>query len=264
MRDLLISTPATVVEADIAALQATISRSPALLSSEEPDAVVYWSHLDLAPLNVISDAHIAPEDVPHRVPALLAPFLQRGRPFLWLTTPDSTTPQLEAALAQAGFRARELPAMHAPLRTPVDPYTPDDVYIDLSWPDHVTHITSTLFNGLGFPGDPTDHHLRLLEGMDSTTNQFFIARSLTDGEPLGAGTMHARGTSVMLANISILPGPRERGIARALVATMMNRAVSTGATSATVLARHGAYQLYIDLGFRTQFELVTWCWTPRP
>lgn len=263
MRDLLTTTPAEVVEADFAALQATLSGSPTLHRREEPDAVVYWTDLDLAALNVIADAHITADRVATRVPALLDPFFTRGRPFMWLTTPSSTTPALEAALAQAGLRARELPAMYSMLGATLDPYTPDDVYIDLAWPDQVAQITSAIFNGFDAAIDPSRHHMDLLDGMNPHTNHFFIARSLLDGEPLGASTMHTRGTSAMLANVSTLPGARGRGIARSLVATMVNRASGTGLESATVVARHGTYQMYVDLGFRTQFDLVAWRWDPR-
>lgn len=263
MRDLLTSTPAEVVEADFASLQATISYSPTLRRAQEPDAVVYWSDLDLAALNIITDAHIAPDRVAARVPALVDPFLTRGRPFMWLTTPSSTTPQLEAALAQLGLRARELPAMHTVLGPTVDPYMPEDVYIDLAWPDQVAQITAALFNDFDGSIDPSRQHLDLLNGMDPRANHFFIARSLLDGEALGACTMHTHGSSAMLANVSTLPGARGRGIARSLVATMVNRATSTGLESATVVARHGTHQMFVDLGFRTQFDLVAWCWDPR-
>lgn len=263
MRDLLTTTPAEVVEADFAALQATIARAPALHSGQERDAVVYWSSTDLAALNVVADAHITPERVAARVPELLDPFFTRGWPFMWLTTPSSTTPQLEAALAQAGLRARELPAMYAPLRSGVDPHTPEDVYIDLAWPDQVSQVAPAVFNAFAGPVDPTDRVPDLLDGMDPASNQFFVARSLDNGRPLGVSTMHVRDSSAMLANVSTVSGPRERGIARALVATMMNRASSTGATSATTVVPHSTYQVYVDLGFRTQFDLVAWVWDPR-
>lgn len=263
MRDLLTSTPAEVVEADFAALQATIGSSPALHRATEPDAVTYFSDVDLAALNVIADAHIAPENVATRFPELVEPYFRRGRPFLWLTTPSSTTPQLEAALAQAGFRARQLPALHRASGVTLDPYAPDDVYIDLAWPDQVTDVTSAIFHDSPPADDPTHHHLHLLEGMDPETNHFFVARSLHDGQALGASTMHVRRNSAMLANISTVPGARGRGIARSLTATMVNRATSTGLENTTAVARHGTYETLIELGFRTQFDIVTWRWDPR-
>lgn len=263
MRDLLTNTPAEVVEADFAALQATISSSPVMHRAEEPDAVTYWSDVDLAALNVIADAHIPPDKVAARFPALVEPFFRRGRPFLWLTTPSSTTPQLEAALAQAGFRARQLPTLHRAAGTPLDPYAPDDVYIDLAWPDQVADVTAAIFRDSRHVDDPTRHHLDLLEGMDPDTNHFFVARSLLDGQTLGASTMHVRHNSAMLANISTVPGARGRGIARALTATMVNRATTTGQDNVSVVARHGTYEMLVDLGFRTQFDLVTWRWDPR-
>ena len=262
MRDLL-TTPAATIEADFAALQRAISRSPVLSSADEPDATVYWSHLPVAAVNVVCDAHIRPEDVPTRVPQLLDPFVARGLPFMWMTTPSTTTPALEAALAQAGLLAREYPAMHASLGGEADPGTGDDVYIDVAWPDQVAPVNAGVFNAFGQPEQVVEESLAILDSLDPADNEFFVARSLRTGQPLGASTMHHRGASVMFANTGTVPAARGTGIHRALTATMMNRAVSRGATSATLVATGMSYPTYVSLGFRTQFDLVTWVWDPR-
>ena len=261
MRDLL-TTPAATIEADFAALQRAISRSPVLSHGDEPDACVYWSHLPLAAVNVIADAHIAPEDVRTRVPELLGPFLSRGLPFMWMTTPSTTTPALEAALAQAGLLAREYPAMHATLADEIDPGTGDEVYIDVAWPDQVAPVNAAVFNAFGQP-EQVEESLAILDSLDPADNEFFVARSLRTGQPLGASTMHHRGSSVMFANTGTVPSARGTGIHRALTATMMNRAVSRGSTTATLVATGMSYPTYVSLGFRTQFDLVTWVWDPR-
>lgn len=262
MRDLL-TTAADTIEADFAALQEAISHSPVLSSSDEPDATVYWSREPLDLLNVITNARVAPAAASARARELLDPFLTRGLPFRWITTPRTTTPALEAAIAQAGLLAREYPAMFAALGAPVDPGTPDDVFIDVVWPDGVAPVSHAILSALDHPTASREGALGVLDTLDPGSNQFFVARSLRSGEVLGASTMHARGTSVMLANVSTTPAARGRGIGRALTATMMNRAASTGARTATLVTSSRAYPTYVELGFRTQFTCVAWAWSPH-
>ena len=262
MRDLL-THAADTIEADFAALQTTISRSPALQSGDEPDATVYWSSSPLPLLNVIANASISPEATAGRVAELIAPFVKRGLPFQWVTTPRTTTPALEAALAQAGLLAREYPAMHVSLGAAIDPGTPDDVFIDVAWPDGVEPASRIILEALGHPASQQDGTLGVLDTMDPADNQFFVARSLRTGEVLGASTMHNRGNSAMFANVSTTPAARGRGIGKALTGTMMNRAASTGAQSATLVTNSSAYPTYVELGFRTQFTVVAWVWDPR-
>ena len=152
--------------------------------------------------------------------------------------------------------------MHTALRSPIDPGTPADVYIDIVWPDQVGPVNAGVLNSFGHAPQVAEIHLEILEAMDPETNHFFLARSLSSGQPLGASTMHTRGDSVMLAGIATLPTARGRGLERALAGTMMNRAASTGATSATLVANASTYPTYVDLGFRTQFNVVTWTWQP--
>lgn len=261
MRDLL-THAADTIEADFAALQSTIARSSALSTADEPDATVYWSPSPLALLNVIVNASISPEAVSTRVPQLIDPFLRRGLPFQWVTTPRTTTPALEAALAQAGLLAREYPAMHASLGSPIDPGTPDDVFIDVAWPDRREPASRTIIEALGHPATHEAGTLGVLDTMDPVDNQFFVARSLRTGEVLGASTLHTRGHSAMIANVSTTMAARGRGIGRALTGTMMNRAASTGAQSVTLVTNSRAYPTYVDLGFRTQFTVVAWVWDP--
>lgn len=263
MRDLL-TTAADTIEADFAALQTAIAASSVLSSSEEPDATVYWSTQPLALLNVIVDARIPAESAGARAQELIAPFLARGLPFQWVTTPRTTTPALEAALAQAGLSAREYPAMHVTLGRAIDPGTPEDVFIDVAWPDGVEPVSRVILEGLGHPATPEDDAaLGVLDTLDPADNQFFIARSMRTGEVLGASTLHTRGNSAMLANVSTTPAARGRGVGRALTATMINRAAATGCQSATLITNSRAYPTYVDLGFRTQFTCVAWVWDPR-
>lgn len=261
MRNLLV-TPLETIEADLASLQTTTSRSPVFQTRTEPDACVYWSELPLPVCNVIANARIPAADVPQRAAELLAPFLKRGRPFQWVTTPATTTPALEAALAQAGLRPQEAPAMHLKLTGPIDPRTPDDVFIDLAWPEQVQSVSRTLVTGLHYPAGLETAHLRFLETLDPAENQCFIARSMKDGSPVGASTMHRRSASVMLANMATLESARGRGVGRALTATMLNRARETGSATASLVANEAGYPVAIDVGFRTMFNVVTWVWSP--
>src|SRR5690606_1244932 len=174
-------------------------------------------------LNTIANAHIAPEEAARRSSELLAPFLACGRPFRWLTTPRTTTPALEAALAQAGLRAREYPAMYVSLGPTIDPGTPEDVFIDVAWPDGVAPIAESVLEGLDHPASSRAGRLGVLDTLDPEDNQFFVARDMRTGQPLGAGTLHTHDNSFMAANVSTVVSARGRGIGRALVATMMNR-----------------------------------------
>lgn len=262
MRELL-TMPSETIEADFAALQSVTAYSPVFHNRREPDATVYWSDVPIPACNVITNARLSRHETSERAAQLLAPFFGRGLPFQWLTTPSTTSPALEAALAQAGLVAQESPAMHASLSEAVDPHMPADVVVDVAWPDQVAAVSSTIFSGFGFPPGAEDLHQKFLESLDPVDTDFFVARSLADGTCLSAGTLHHRGDSVMLANVTTLPSARRRGIGHALAATMLNRARATGSVSATVMATDGSYPVCLDLGFRTHFKLVTWVWDPR-
>src|SRR5690606_33259130 len=164
---------------------------------------------------------------------------------------------------QAGLRAREYPAMYVSLGPTIDPGTAEDVFIDVAWPDGVAPIAESVLEGLGHPASSRDEQLGVLDTLDPEDNQFFVARDMRSGKPLGAGTLHTHTDSFIIANVSTVVSARGRGIGRALVATMMNRGATTNVQTATVVSNPRSYTTYVELGFRTQFNVVSWVWDPR-
>ena len=74
--------------------------------------------------------------------------------------------------------------------------------------------------------------------------------------------MVRRRNSVIIPTFGLVDEGMRRHIARPLVATALNRAREAGARSVTTVTDKQHYQLFADLGFRTQFEVVTWVWHP--
>lgn len=260
MRDLLTSAQETV-EADLEAFHRTMALSPVLHAVYEPDATVYWSDAPCDGGNVLATARLG-KDVPRRVSELITPFMERALPFRWVTTPRTTSPALEAMLAQLGLTPVSASAMAVGLEEEVDPRTPERTFIEVAWPDQLETVGQTLGDAIGLPADHREQHLRFLDGLESEGCEFLVGRDLGSSEPLGALVMFRRRNSVLIPDYGLLDRGHVRRIARPLVATAMNRAREGGARAATTVADRASYPVFAELGFRTQFDVVSWTWTP--
>lgn len=264
MRDLLTNAHETV-ESDLSAWHQTVSLSPALHRGAEPDVTVYWSDATDPGGNVLADARIPADQVSIRVPELLTPYLDRALPFQWVTTPRTTSPALEATLAQLGLAPRTASAMLVALDRPVDPQTPENTFIEVAWPDQLQAVASVLGPATHLPVDTREAHLAYLDGLtgpDSEECEFLVARDLGTSDPLGAVMMFRRRSSVIVPALDLLEEGARRRVTRPLIATLVNRAREGGARSITAVATDEHYEAFADLGFRTQFDVVSWVWTP--
>ena len=108
------------VEDNLESFARALAASDLLIAGLEPDVVTY--HLDRPfPLfNAISAARFAPGTVETRAREVIAPYLERGLPFLWWATPSGHAAELEPLLTGLGFVSEPVPGMYVALDGPVD------------------------------------------------------------------------------------------------------------------------------------------------
>lgn len=261
MRDVLTSAHNTV-ESDLAAYHQAVAQSPVVSTSYEPDTIVYWSATEDASANVLVNATIPPDDARQRAAALTEPFFERGRAFRWITTPRTTSPVLESALAQLGLTPRTGSGMLAGLSREIDPETPRHTFIEVAWPDQLPALADTLADALPVAALDRETHLRYLDSLEAEECEVLVARDMGTSAPLGAVMIYRRKHSMIVPLLSLQPEGVRRKVGHALIATAINRAREAGARSVTTVAEKQEYELFAGLGFRTQFEVVAWEWHP--
>jgi ribosomal-protein-alanine acetyltransferase len=85
-----------------------------------------------------------------------------------------------------------------------------------------------------------------------TRSRYYVAAEGADGQLLGWAGAFFGGTSADILTVGVLPAARRRGIARRLVAALLDEAVRRGATEAFLEVRvdnHPARELYRSEGF---------------
>src|SRR4051812_33296050 len=71
------------VEDNLDAFLATVVRSGAFHTGSDPDVSTYWSDVAFPLLNGIGAARFAPGRVEERAREVVAPYVDRGLPFIW-------------------------------------------------------------------------------------------------------------------------------------------------------------------------------------
>jgi GNAT superfamily N-acetyltransferase len=255
-------TPAVRIEEFRAAIGDHI-RVPGVLSyGDEPDLESCWGPWPVTSANLIVQARIPPADAARRVAEINAAYVARGNPFVWVLTPDTSSPELEAALAQGGLERSTSPEMYAALLGPLPVELPDGVEIEPAGDsDELAH---TIASGFGFAGiaGVSDGFSSYLAGVDPTVQRAVLARDQATGTALGVGTLWHLDTTIQLANLATLESARGQGIGLAVTAALMNLGRDLGADAAILTASDMGYPVYRKIGFETAFELVSYTWNP--
>ena len=249
------------VEDNLESFAGTLATSDLLTRGPEHDVVTY--HLDRPfPLfNAIVAARFAPGTVEERARQVIAPYLERGLPFMWWTTPSSHAAELEPVLTGLGFAVESIPGMYVDLDGPVDPRLADGVTIEPVDASRLDELLPVFLDGYGIPHDFAPEFATLFEFLFGTGDLIHVL-AFADGLPISGGSAWLIGDTAGLYNISTLEVWRGRGLGYAVTATLMNLAREHGCTHAVLHASEPGLPVYERLGFVEVCRVPQFVWAP--
>jgi GNAT superfamily N-acetyltransferase len=249
------------VEDNLVSFFRTLTKIEMTETDGHPDVMSYYTPGRGFPLlNAIAGAHFAPGTVEERARAVLAPYLSRGLPFLWWTTPGTHADELAPVLAEAGMICQDVPGMHVPLSTLPDPRLPDGVEIREGAPDDLDDALGVILEGFGIPSDFEPEMRAGFAGMPAA--QLVVLTAYDGGRPVGSGTAWIDGETAGLYNIATLESARGRGVGYAVTAALMSRSRDRGCTQAILHASELGRPVYERLGFEEVCVVPQWVWVP--
>jgi GNAT superfamily N-acetyltransferase len=249
------------VEDNLESFAGTLATSDLLTRGPERDVVTY--HLDRPfPLfNAIVAARFAPGTVEERARQVIAPYLERGLPFMWWATPNSHAAELEPVLTGQGFAMESIPGMYVDLDDPVEPRVPDGATIEPVDAGRLDVLVPVFLDGFGIPHDFAPEFGTLFEVLFAGGDLIHVL-AFVDGRPIAGGSAWLIGDTAGLYNISTLEVWRGRGLGYAVTATLMNLAHARGCTHAVLHASEPGRPVYERLGFVEVCRVPQFVWTP--
>ncbi len=229
-------------------------------SDDHADVATWHSEVAFPLFNGIAAARFAPEQASTRAPEVLAPFLARARPFLWWTTPSTSSPKLEQSLESAGLLRDDVPGMHLDLM-PVAADTPvPGLELRVARPDESQAWAQLMCRAYGMPDDLVSPVLAMISCFEAGGLVNVIGE--LDGEPVAVGSLWVSGTTGGLYNIATLESARGRGIGFALTARLLDLAREQGCRQAILHASEMGKPVYERLGFTTVCTVPQFLWLP--
>lgn len=248
------------VEDNLESFFRAVASEPEFTVADEPDVLAFSSAYPFPLMNALCGARFAPGTVERRAREVVAPFLQRGLPFMWWTTPSGHADELGPVLTDLGMHGSPTPGMHADLADRVDPSPGEGVVVRVVDGDEVAESLEVMLQGFEIP-EPVREAFRRMDRLPSA-EQFVAVTAWLDGEPVGCGTAWMTGETAGLYNITALEHARRRGIGYAVTATLMNAALDRGARQVILHASEEGYPLYRRLGFETVCQVPQFVWMP--
>ena len=249
------------VEDSLESFVRAVATSDLVTTGSEPDVVTY--HLDRPfPLfNVISGARFAPGTVEERARSVIAPYLHRGLPFMWWTTPSSHADELAPLLTELGLAMESVPGMYVGLDGLVDPRLPDGVTIEPVDASRLGELLPVFLDGYGIPHEFAPEFAALFEVLLASGDLIHVL-AFVDGLPVAGGSAWVTEDTAGLYNISTLEVWRGRGLGYAVTAALMNLARERGCTHAVLHASEMGLPVYERLGFVEVCRVPQFVWAP--
>jgi ribosomal protein S18 acetylase RimI-like enzyme len=249
------------VEDNLESFFRTVASEPELVVSDEPDVLAFSSAYAFPLMNAICGARFAPGTVERRAREVVAPFLERGLPFIWWTTPSGHAEELGPVLTDLGMQCSPAPGMHAELTDRADPRAAEGVEVrEVDGAEELAESLEVMLEGFEFP-EPVRPVFRRMERLPSA-KEFVEVTAWLDGQPVGCGTGWVTGETAGLYNITTLERARRRGIGYAVTATLMNAARERGAREVILHASEAGYPVYRRLGFEVVCQVPQFVWMP--
>ncbi|MGZ6751478.1 MAG: GNAT family N-acetyltransferase [Nocardioides sp.] len=261
MTDVLHDPRVAPVEDNLVDFLRLASARPGFGHDGHPDLDTWHTAVPHPIFNGICGARFAPEDEARRTREALAPYLERGLPFLWWGTPSSMTPTIAATLLEAGLVADVSPGMHLDLRGLVATAPlARGVRIRVATHAELPVVAAVMAEGFDFPTEMVAPILRLMAPVEDRTFLHVLAE--LDGTPVAVGTAWVTGTTVGLYNIATLEAARGRGIGYAVTAALLEAGRGHGCTDAVLHATEMGRPVYERLGFDEVCSMPMFVWLP--
>lgn len=245
------------VEDNLDAFLASILGSGEFEVGSDPDVWSYWSDVAFPLFNGIGRARFAEGQVEARAREVVAPFIERGLPFLWWATPSGHADELAPVLTDLGLSGEPVPGMFRPLDSPVEVPLPAGVELrEVS----IDEMVPVMVAGFGMPEELTPEFRRFTSGL-APEDMVNLVASL-DGDDVGCGTMYQTGQTAGLYNIATLESARGRGIGLAVTAALADAGRARGATHAILHSSQFGRPVYERLGFEEVCIVPQFVWMP--
>ena len=251
------------VEDNLLEFLAGLATTPGFGSEQRTDVTTWSSDLGHPLFNGVAGARFPAEEAAARTGQVLGAYVARRRPFLWWTTPSTTSPRLEQMLGHLGMRRADSPGMHLPLdaaTTGAPPRPPPGIEVRPVDRARGRLLDEVVVAAFGMPPTLTVPLARMLGGLDPTRLHDVLA--LVDGEPAGGGSLWITGRTAGLYNIATLEAARGRGVGTAVTAALLATARQLGCTEAVLHATELGLGVYRRLGFTQVCSVRQHLWVP--
>jgi GNAT superfamily N-acetyltransferase len=252
------------VEDNLLDLLTALAATPGL-DRERRDDVTTWSSEVAHPLfNGVAGARFPVAQAAALAGEVVGTYAARGRPFLWWTTPSTTSAPLEQVLGHLGLRRADTPGMHLALGSPgagpAGPGRAGGVEVRPAAPGQEQDFARVALAGSGMSPALLPAFARVLQHLDRERVHRVLA--LADDEPVGCGSLWVTGRTGGLYDIAVLPGARGRGVGSAVTAWLAARARELGCTGAVLHASRPGLGVYRRLGFAEVCPVTQHLWVP--
>lgn len=248
------------VEDNLLALLTGFAGAAGMRSEGRPDVTTWHSPVRHPLFNGVAGARFPDDEAEVRSGEVLGAYLLRGHPFLWWTTPSTTSPRLERALDRVGMRRAVSPGMHLDLASAPTPHpTPPGLVVRPARPDELDTAHDVFLTAFGVSRDLRPDFARLLAGPGEASQPVL---ALLDDEPVGGGTLFVTGRTAGLYDVAVLPGHRGRGLGTAVTAALVDAARDAGCTEAVLHATELGVGVYERLGFEPVCTISQHLWAP--
>lgn len=249
------------VEDNLLGFLERMSANEMFRSDGHPDVTTYWSAIDHPLFNGLVAGTFPPGTVTERATEAIAPFVARGRPFLWWSTPSTWSPELHAALTAAGMEQDSSPGMHTSLRDLPPAVAPPDLRVEVVTPQIHTTMSRVMVEGFEMPASLAGPIDDALSGFPP--EQMVHVLAFLGDRPVSAGSLFVTGATGGLYNIATLPAARGRGAGYAVTRELMVLARERGCTEAVLDASPLGLPVYERLGFVEVCQVPQYVWAPN-
>jgi ribosomal protein S18 acetylase RimI-like enzyme len=177
-------------------------------------------------------------------------YAEAGLPAIFRVTPFSQPGDLETVLEARSYRKFDLTCVEAADLAAMPPPMPDPRVEAASLDAWIRAVGELRGSAAGH----VEAHAARLRSVALSSRQVLVREG---GKVLAAGLAIAEDEAVGLFDIVVDPGQRRRGLARAVVSTLLSQAIGDGARTAYLQVDEGnvaARALYARFGFSTAYH----------
>jgi GNAT superfamily N-acetyltransferase len=263
LQDLSAPALAAAIEANEAELYAFIGRAPQAQLFDDPDLLAVITGVPHPIFNAVCRARLAPDTLPDRIEAALAPFKARQIPMSWLVGPTTEPADLGRHLeAQGRPHGDPLTGMAADLLA-----LNEDGTVPAGFTIETVQSTGTLKAWIriqnhcfGVPESVTPPLLDLTLGMGLDLPwRYYLGR--LHGEPVAISFLFLGAGVAGIYAVATLPHARRQGIGAAITLAPLRDARAMGYRVGTLSASPMGVPVYQRLGFQQYCELHRYVWS---